>query len=165
MKSLKIKTLILIAAMGIITIPAMAQNANNIVPQNVQTAFSSKYPQAQLKAWKVKHDTCMAMFTLNTKKYVAKYAKDGDWYSTERIIRHESSLPPEVQAYLKTSKYASWYIDDMRKVNTPMQSMYVVYLDNDNGNQMVYENVGSVVDRALCFNDNGKLVKVIDNNQ
>ena len=43
-----------------------------------------------------------------------------------------------------------------------MQNMYEVEVDNNSGNQMVYENAGSVEDKMLCFNDDGKLIKTIN---
>ena len=163
MKNLKV-TVILIAAMGIISYSAMAQKADNNVPQAVLTAFSAKYPQAQLKSWKTKHNTCTASFVINNKNYKAAYSTDGNWLNTVRNIRHTSSLPSEVSLYLKKGSYASWHIDDMERVRTPLQNMYQVEVDNNSGNKMIYEGGGSFEDKVLCFNDHGKLIKTVDNN-
>jgi hypothetical protein len=63
----------------------------------------------------------------------------------------------EAQVYLKNSKYASWHIDNLAKVQTPMSSMYMVQLDNHSGNTS-YENIGSDVTENLYFNSKGNLV-------
>ena len=159
MKSLK--TIILIAAMGIISYTTKGQKANNIPPA-VLTAFSAKYPQAQLKHWKIKNNVCTASFAAANKKYIASYSADGTWISTVRNIRHVSSLPDQARMFLKKS-YASWHIDNMERLRTPSQNVYQVEIDNDSGNKMHYEDAGSFEDYLLCFNDEGKLIKKIDN--
>ena len=67
---------------------------------------------------------------------------DGSWISTKRDIKHVTSLPVKTQSFLKTSKYASWHIDRLQKVQTPMQTMYVVQIDNHSGSQSEYEGGG-----------------------
>jgi hypothetical protein len=162
MKNLKVKTIVLIAAIGLISYSAMAQQTDKNVPPAVIKEFSAKYPGVQLKSWKAKDKAYIASFIMNNKVYEASYSGDGTWINTERNIRHISSLPFGAKSYLKTGSYASWHIDNMERVRTPMQNMYEVEVDNNSGNQMVYENAGSVEDKMLCFNDDGKLIKTIN---
>jgi hypothetical protein len=61
------------------------------------------------------------------------------------------------QIYLKNSKYASWHIDNLAKVQTPMHNVYMVQLDNHSGNTS-YENIGSDETENLYFNSKGDLV-------
>jgi hypothetical protein len=161
MKSLK--TVILIAVTGMLSYSAMAQKGANVVPQAVQTAFAAKYPVAQIKKWKTKNNTSTAIFVMDNKKYTAQYSNNGDWLVTERTIKHSSNLPANIRTYLKKSSYASWYIDDMERVRTPMRNMYQVEVDNNSGNKMIYEGVGSFEDKKLCFNDEGRLIETINN--
>lgn len=163
MKSLKIKACILIAAIGMITYSAMAQNTYNKVPQAVLAAFSAKYPGVQLKKWKTNHNTSTAVFVMNNKKYQASYSNDGGWLNTVRNIKHTSGLPVEAMLYLKKGNYASWHIDNMERLRTPSQNIYQVEIDNASGNKMLYEDAGSFEDKLLSFNDNGKLIKATDN--
>jgi hypothetical protein len=151
MKNLRVKTIILIAAIGLISYSAMAQKAYNNVPQAVLTAFSAKYPQAQLKGWKTKDNTCIAKFVMNNKKYKASYSNDGNWLNTVRNIRHTSSLPDQARLYLKKSSYASWHIDNMQKLATPIQNMYQVEVDNASGNKILYEDAVSFEDKMLAL--------------
>ncbi|HZY39433.1 MAG TPA: PepSY-like domain-containing protein [Mucilaginibacter sp.] len=155
-----LKSTFLAAAAGMIAFSAIAQKKND-VPQAVLTAFSTKYPQAQVKKWKPSGDTYLARFTNDNKKYQASYSKTGEWISTEREIDRPSGLPTELQSFLKTSTYASWHIDDMKRVRTPMQNMYVIKLDNHSGSPFDYEDMGSAENKSLSFNDNGKLIKVV----
>ena len=49
-------------------------------------------------------------------------------------------------------------------MKTPVQVMCLLHLDNDGGNEMVYENVVSVVSTTLYLNDKGTLIKSITSN-
>jgi hypothetical protein len=157
-----IKSITLIAAIGLISFTVKAQQMNGATPQAVQSAFTAKYPTAQVKKWKTKKDTSVAVFTMSGKKYEAQYAGNGNWLSTARFLHHKSSLPMETREYLKTSKFASWHIDDMKKVHMPGSDMYEVFIDNNSGNKEAYENAGSVSSRELCFDLNGKLKQVVN---
>jgi len=154
-----IKNISLIVAIGLISCNAFAQSSN--VPQAALTAFANKYPQALVKKWKSTNDAYMAYFMNDNKKYVASYSKTGEWVRTEREISHPSGLPAGVQSFLKTSTYASWHIDDMMRIRTPLQNMYVIKLDNHSGSPFEYEDTGSAEDKKLSFNDSGKLINVV----
>jgi hypothetical protein len=156
-----IKNISLIVTIGLISLSAIAQKNNN-VPQAVLTAFSAKYPQAQVKNWKTASDVYVAHFINDNKKYAASYSQTGAWISTERDISRPSGLPAELQSFLKTGTYASWHIDDMKRVRTPLQNMYEIQLDNHSGSPFDYEDMGSAENKMLCFNDNGKLIKVVN---
>jgi len=156
-----IKSITLSIIAGLITFNASAQRAGN-VPQNVLSTFSSKYPQAQVKKWKSTHEAYIAYFTNDGKKYMASYSKNGAWVNTERDISRSSGLPVAVQSFLKTGTYASWHIDDMMRVRTPLQNLYVIKLDNHSGSPFDYEDTGSAENKMLSFNDNGKLLKVVN---
>jgi len=158
-----VKTIILIVAIGIISFNTMAQTADNKVPQAVLTSFSAKYPHAELKKWKANNNTYMARFIMNDKKYEASYSGNGNWLNTKRDIRHIKNLPDQIRMFLKSGSYASWHIDDMERLRTPSQNMYRVEVDNASGNKFTYEDAGSFEDYVLCFNDNGKLIKAVDN--
>jgi hypothetical protein len=164
MKNLMIKAIILIATMGIYSYDSLAQKAIVTLPQAVLTSFTAKYPQAQVKSWKMKGDISTASFAMDNKKYKAAFYDNGNWINTVRNIRHTSSLPNQVRLYLKGSRYASWHIDDMKRLRTPAQNMYEVEVDNNSGNKIAYEGGGSIEDQMLYFDDSGKLIKVAANN-
>jgi len=154
-----IKKISLIVAIGLISLHVFGQR-NKDVPQAVVNTFSSKYPQAYVKKWKSTNDAYMVYFNNNNKKYIASWSKTGEWIKTERDISNQSDLPAELQSYLKTGQYASWHIDDMMRVRTPQQNMYVIKVDNHSGSPFDYEDTGSAENRMLSFNDSGKLLKV-----
>lgn len=153
-----IRNISLFVALGLMSVTALAQNPYNI-PQNVAAALSSKYPNAQVKKWRSSKGTYIAFFTNDNKKYKATYSGDGAWINTERDIRHESALPENLQSFLKTGTYASWHIDAMRRVRTPQANLYEVVLDNHSGSPSEYTGGGSAIDKELCFDDNGTLIK------
>jgi len=161
MKRLTVK-IILIAAIGLVSFKVMAQKSKNNVPQVVLTNFSANYPQVKLEHWKINKDTCIASFNWTHRKYQVFYSKAGGWLRSERIIRHKTSLPTEAQLFIKTGKYASWYIDELKSVKTPSESLFLVSIDNNNGNAVSYDDNGSVENKVLYFDASGKLVNVIE---
>jgi hypothetical protein len=154
-----IKNIFLILIVGSISSKVLAQQSKEM-PQAVLSSFWAKYPQAHVKNWKSNTDVYKAHFTNDNKKYVASYSKTGAWISTERDISRPAGLPAVLQSFLKTSSYASWHIDDIKRVRTPLQNMYEIKLDNHSGSPIDYEDMGSAESRMLCFNDDGKLIKV-----
>ena len=154
MKNQIVKTIVLVSVMGFMSHSSMAQSKESMTVSN---AFSAKYPSAKLKEWKMKNDTCIAMFNMDKRHYQAYYTTDGTWIKTERNVKHLSTLPMPTQIYLKNSKYASWHIDNLAKVQTPMHNVYMVQLDNHSGNTS-YENIGSDETENLYFNSKGDLV-------
>ena len=155
MKNRIVKTIVLVSVMGLMSYSSMAQNKE---PLAVSNAFSARYPSAKLKDWKMKNDTCIAMFNMDKRHYKAYYMTDGTWVKTERNVKHMSTLPMQAQLYLKNSKYASWHVDNLAKVQTPMHNIYMVQLDNHSGNTS-YENIGSDVTENLYFNGKGQLIR------
>lgn len=151
----------LFVALGLTSLTAFAQNSYN-VPQSVESAFSAKYPQARLKKWRSAKDCYTAFFTNDGKKYTAKYSISGAWINTSRDIRHKSSLPENLQSFLRSGTYASWHIDAMRRVRTPQANIYEVVLDNHSGSPIDYEDAGSAINRELCFDDGGRLIKEVN---
>jgi hypothetical protein len=164
MKTIKIKTIALLMAMGIISMDAIAQKNNVQAPQAVQTAFQNQYPLAALKNWKMKNNQYVATFKLSKRLWKADYTMDGTWVSSERNIRHMASLPYSVRTSLKHGKYASYYVDNMESMQMPAKNMYVLKVDNNGGNKSAYENAGSVDDETLYFSARGRLVKTESNN-
>ncbi len=154
MKNRIVKTIVLVSVMGFMSYSSMAQSKESMTVAN---AFSAKYPSAKLKDWKMKNDTCIAMFNMDKRHYQAYYTTGGTWIKTERNVKHLSTLPMPAQQYLKNSKYASWHVDNLAKVQTPMHNIYMVQLDNHSGNTS-YENIGSDETENLYFNSKGDLV-------
>jgi len=154
-----IKTIMLVAVMGLISFNTFAQKTDG-VPQNVLAAFAAKYPGAQVKNWKEKKGISTVKFTMDGKKYQATYSQEGNWLMTERTLRHISSLPQDVRLFLKTNGYASWNVDDMKKIHLPGQDEFRLHVDNHSGSPFRYNDAVSADDRMLSFDVRGKLLNV-----
>src|SRR5581483_8635203 len=85
------------------------------------------------------------------------------WMSSERTMRHLKNVPGDVIASLRNGRYASYHIDDIRAVQTPTASLYMLEVDNNSGNKMIYDNIGSFDDQLLYFSGSGRLVKTVNN--
>ena len=135
------------------------------VPQNVQTAFSNKYPNVKLKNWRMENGQYVASFVTNKRNCEATYSCTGNWVSTLTTYRHVyKHLTPAIRNQIKNSRYASYHLDEAKSLQTPYRTMLLVALDNNSGNSAAYENAGSVDDEMLYFNNNGKLIRSVSNN-
>ena len=158
MKTLKF--ILLIVLSSIISGGVFAQGS--VVPALVKANFAAKYPQVHVKNWGKDHSEFVATFKLKEKKCQAFYAKDGSWLSTETNIPVKD-LDTAIRSYLKGSKYASYHIDRVADVDSPGEPMYLVEVDNNSGNKMMYDNLGSFDNELLYFNRKGELVKEVKN--
>jgi hypothetical protein len=154
-----IKTICLVAVIGLISFNTMAQKTVGI-SQAALNNFSAKYPQALVKNWKEKQSNYLVRFTMDGKKYQASYSKDGNWLMTERNVKHMATLPPDLRTYLKSNGYASWNIDDMKKIHSPGKDEYQLHVDNHSGSPFRYSDAVSADDRMLSFDVRGKLIEV-----
>jgi hypothetical protein len=157
-----LKTIILIAAMGMISYHTMAQKANTI-PQSVTADFSSKYPGIQVKKWNTENNQYVASFKMNGRRCQAFFTVNGNWLNTEIEMRHLKNLSPDIRTSLRNSRYASYHIDNVERLRTPHEEMYIVEVDNNSGNKMLYDNIGSFDDQLLYFTHSGRLIKSVNN--
>ena len=162
MNTLKIKIIALILMMGVMSARAFAQNVT--VPQKVQTAFSAKFPQVQLKNWKMENGQYVASFISDNRECEAAYDPAGNWVSTLTIYRHIfKHLTPVMRDELRNSVYASYHLDQVKSLQMPNMDMLLLTLDNDNGNMSAYENAGFVDMATVYFDHSGRLIKSINN--
>lgn len=101
-----------------------------IVPSLVATAFTTQFPDAKLKKWEQRKEGYIAKFTRGGKGYFAYYAADGSWKGTEMPIKWTKNLPDSVKAGWKNSGYYDWYVEDIKKIETPERPLYVLHVDN-----------------------------------
>ncbi|MBS1525073.1 MAG: PepSY-like domain-containing protein [Bacteroidetes bacterium] len=158
----KLKSIILIAAMGMISYSAMAQN-HIAVPSSVTGDFALKYPGVEVNKWKMNNNEYVANFKMNGRECDAFYSKDGDWLSTQVVMKHLKNLSPDIKAAIRNSQYASYHIDGVKRMHTPNQEMFIIEVDNNSGNKMIYDNLGSYDDRLLYYTSDGRLVKNVNN--
>jgi hypothetical protein len=153
-----LKAVVLIALFGLFSLDSLAQFIT--VPPAVKANFASKYPQAHVKNWGKDHNEFVAAYKLNNKRCHAFFAQNGVWLSTETDIRIKD-LDPAIKTYLKDSKYASYHIDRVEDVDSPGSPLYLVEVDNNSGNKVMYDNLGSFDDELLYFDHTGQFVKEV----
>jgi hypothetical protein len=159
MKNQIIKTVIILIALGC-TINANAAKSSVNVPEQVTAAFTAKYPQAQLKDWKIAKAGYKAEFKLNHKKYTVMYASDGIWLKSETKLSWTWDMPLAVKTTLRKGKYASCYVDEIKEVKTVGETQYVLTIDNHGGSTMATESYGAWEDYQIVFDSTGVLTNV-----
>jgi len=100
------------------------------VPDAVLSAFAAKYPKAEIKKWNVNNDGFTAKAADGHQKFNATFDQSGQWLNTTSSVSWSWKLPSEVRAALKSSKYAAWRVDGIKKVETPSSGFYLVCVDN-----------------------------------
>ena len=159
MKNSIFKTAIILIALGFTMHTNTASHKVN-VPEKVTTAFNKKYPQAQLKDWKVSTDGFRAEFKINHKKYTAVYAADGTWLKSATKLSWTWDMPLAVKTALRKGKYASFYEDEIKEVTDKNGITYVLTIDNHNGTTIATEGYGAWEDYRIVYDNKGVLTSV-----
>ena len=161
MKTLKIKIVTLLLMMGAMTTITFAQNIT--IPQKVQTAFSAKFPQVQLKNWKMENGQYVASFVMNNADCQAAYDQTGNWISTLTIYDHIfTHLTPVMRDELRNSAFASSHLNQARYLQMPNMDMLLLNLNNNNANMSAYEDAGFVDMTAVYFNHSDRPIKSVN---
>jgi len=127
MKKILLSAIIMIAASFLNSVSAQK------IPQNITTAFSTKYPNAKVDKWRIFNDNYIVEFfsnTKNDKKSFAYYDIHGNWIKTETKIRWTWRLPLDMQTAFNKSGYRAWFIEEIKKVDGPGQDEYLFTVDN-----------------------------------
>lgn len=156
MKTLIFKTAIILMVSGI-AVNANATNHNLNVPNAVTTAFKNDHPQASVKKWELTPNGYRAAYKADHKTYAATYAADGTWVRSSQIINWRNT-PKQIKAALRTGKYAAYYTDEIKQVNSKEGKIYVLTIDNHNGSTMPTEGYGDWEDYQLTYNNAGNLI-------
>jgi len=124
MKTLKL----FVIAFAAISINACAQKPN--VPENVDKAFTQKFPDAKSVKWDKENETeWEAEFKLNGQEYSANFSTDGVWKETEHEIE-KSDIPTNVKQTLDT-EFAGYKIEESEISETAEGSVYEFELEKD----------------------------------
>lgn len=100
------------------------------IPENVQTAFKQKFPNAANVKWDKNCDnTWEAEFVMTGNKHSAQYKPDGKWYETEYVIP-VSKIPDVIKANV-VSKYAGYKIVKAEVVITSWGEQYELQLNKE----------------------------------
>jgi hypothetical protein len=125
------KKVLFVLVVALISQSMVAQAGKAVtVPSAVASAFSARFPSGQLKKWEQRKEGYVAVFRQDGKKYFAYYKADGTWSGTEMPIKWTKNLPPVVRKGWLKSEYASWYVRDIKKIETPDGPLYALHMDN-----------------------------------
>ena len=94
---------------------------------NITQAVAGLYPQARIVEMDNDYKTIEVEIVDNDTRRDVYFDLSLNWLRTETDIRH-ADLPAEVADKI-ASKYADWLIDDIKAVDTPQGSYYLIELD------------------------------------
>lgn len=100
------------------------------MPKVLTEAFAVKYPKGKFKKWTVDHGNYSGSFNLDGQTYEVVYDKLGNWIYTSSKIKWTWKLPKEVKDGLKQSKYATWDVNGIKKMESPNGQFYQLSVDN-----------------------------------
>lgn len=158
-----LRSVMLLTALSVIAYYTQAQDIYRNIPSPATNNFSAKYPGVAVKNWKKDAGGYEALFKMNKEKCTAYYDPSGNWLRTETSIPL-SKVPVDIRYALRQSNFASYHIDNVRNVHTPVTDMYRLEVDNNGGNPVSYTDFGSMDDQLLYFSPSGHLLKTKNNN-
>lgn len=118
------------------------------IPADVTDAFAVRYPHATKVEWRDKLQHFEASFLLNGSNITANFSSNGEWESSERLLKFED-LADEVRDGFLKSKYFDWKknsIAEIQELGKPLQYRISV-------------QKSGIQKRNLFFDTNGKLLK------
>lgn len=115
---------------------------------NVVNAFNNRFPDAKDVSWKIKAGYHMADFINGSYEAEAWYDDSGNWIATETELPFKS-LPMPVQESFNFSKYKTWTIDNVSKLEREQAPMPLYIIEAENNKMEV----------TLSYAAEGKLVK------
>jgi Putative beta-lactamase-inhibitor-like, PepSY-like len=145
------------------SINTIAQTSNEkAIPQTIITAFNAKYPGAPVKSWKVDHDRYIAKAIIDNHKSFATFNNNASWLSTTTKMAWPWKLPKAIKEAYRKTKYHSWHIYSVMKVEKGTGESFVLMIDN--GNLQIDATHQSVLtnDKLLEFATDGALKQTID---
>lgn len=118
------------------------------VPENVQQAFQSKFPQAKKVQWEMENETeWEAEFVMNHQEYSANFSVQGTWLETEWEIK-EDEVPSEVLAAL-TREFGSYEIEEAERVESPEGKGYELEIEaNGEEFEVVIDQAGNLTKKV-----------------
>jgi len=144
------KKVLFVLVVALMTQSMVAQAGKAVaVPSVVASAFSARFPSGQLKKWEQRKEGYVAVFRQDGKKYFAYYKADGTWSGTE--------MPIKWTGWLK-SEYASWYVRDIKKIETPDGPLYALHMDNS-PNLDSDHNYAFGEEWVVFFSEKGEIVR------
>ena len=138
--------------------PPQAQTPQTQTPtQTAKQTFRTQYPAAHLTRWTQDSNGSIASFRLNRRKTQAFYTLDGTWTATEFKIKWTRELPPHVRNAWLDSGYAGWQLMEMKKIQTPQQTLYMIHVAEIQALGPDDADIGR--EFKLFFDATGRLVK------
>jgi hypothetical protein len=158
MTNLKIVKALPLALMVFFVVNAMGQSDKpKVIPSAVLAAFNARYPHSNVKNWELTKDGYVATAKEGHSRYDATFDPDGNWKMTATKIRWTWKLPADVHNGFKKSKYATWEIDGIKKIETPTGLYYQIHVDDGNLQIDAFHEGIFTQDWLIDFTQEGKL--------
>ena len=123
------------------------------VPAELQSAFSSKFPNAANVKWETKSGYYVADF-YDGYEASAWFTQDGKWQMTETDIPY-NALPQAVKTSFESSEYASWKRDDIDKLErTGVETVFVIEVEKQNQEVDLYYSADGTLIKSIVDTDN-----------
>ena len=159
MKNFKLYSALTIIVMVFCVAQVSAQTVDkNNVPAVVLASFSSKYPAAEAKGWKINNDEYTTKAKEGGHKYFATFDKNGAWIYTVSKHNWPGALSPEVKRALNKNGYGIWHIYGVNIVDSPKGQIYQVMIDDSNHRINARHNEIFTDNRMVEFKSTGEFI-------
>ncbi|HTK22371.1 MAG TPA: PepSY-like domain-containing protein [Mucilaginibacter sp.] len=161
MRNLKLFVSTLFILLVVINVNGQAKSSN-VIPDAVTSGFNKKYPNAKVRRWKTEENKYVAKTEINGHRCSVAFEKNGNWVNTITRIRWTHQLPSNVYEAYKKSKYNSWDVYSLAKVEKQSGDYYRVIVDDRNAKVSSDRQPLFITEKLLEFKANGTLIQVTD---
>jgi hypothetical protein len=157
----------LLFACGTTSYTSTSDNAAYTTPAELQTSFSTQYPNAANTSWSAYNETAvpidlelngwgpidsrghMVAFDMDGERYYAWYDANNTWVGSTFTVKDHTKLPTAVQDLIR-NKYANYTIEKVDQEMWKDQVAYEVKLKNDNSKvKLLVDNNGTVLKEKM----------------
>ncbi|HYE53256.1 MAG TPA: PepSY-like domain-containing protein [Chitinophagaceae bacterium] len=150
------------------TISSTSSNPAYSIPDNLQTSFTTQYPNATNITWAA-YDVAVVpidwemtgwtaldasdhavSFDMDGQRYYAWYDSDGTWIGSTYVVNDYSKLPAAVQSVINT-KYSGYTIQKVHQEMWKDQLAYEIKLKrtDDDKVKLIVDNQGNILKEKL----------------
>ncbi len=131
-------------------------NDSITVPAELQSTFSSRFPNAANVKWETKSGYYVADF-YDGYKASAWFTRDGKWQMTETDIPY-NALPQTVKTSFESSEYASWKRDDIDKLERAgVETVFVIEVEKQNQEVDLYYSADGTLIKSIVDTDDDNI--------
>lgn len=156
---MKLKMYFLGLALGAFSLTLQScDDDNDSIPvsDELRQALADKHGDAQRVEWETRGGYYVADFNEDNYEKEAWFDANGTWQMTETDIPGLAALPAAVRTAFESSRYATWRVDDIDKLErNGLEPVYVIEVEQGNQEVDLYYSEGGLLIKEVAEGGTG----------